>query len=151
MINESYIHSDSLENDWYAESKAFNGYLSSYYQPYEEIEAMEIESVDYYPLWDSVDYELDYGEYWSDLAEGLRESLHQDYQDAPPEYLQEALFDILDGMTPAEGLSFGGVLNKIRKFGKKTYFPQPGQQLDLYMVLQAQLWAVNLAVTWQII
>ncbi len=85
--------------------------------------------------------EPDYGEMWSDeadylpeffdesepnmfdgaaeLAEGLREVLHEDYQDASPEQIQEAMFNMLEPMTPAEGFSFGKVLSQMGTAGKK--------------------------------
>lgn len=56
----------------------------------------------------------------AELAEALREVLHEDYQDATPEEMQEALFNILGTMTPAEGLNFGKILSQIRRAGKKV-------------------------------
>lgn len=55
-----------------------------------------------------------------ELAEALREVLHEDYRDATPEEMQEALFNILGTMTPAEGLNFGKILGQIRRAGKKV-------------------------------
>lgn len=56
----------------------------------------------------------------AELAEALREVLHEDYREATPEEMQEALFNILGTMTPAEGLNFGKILRQIRRAGKKV-------------------------------
>jgi hypothetical protein len=59
---------------------------------------------------------------YAELAEGLREVLHEDYEDAPPEEMEEALFSILETLTPAEGFNIGNALRK----AAGTILPQAG-------------------------
>lgn len=56
----------------------------------------------------------------AELAEALREVLHEDYREATPEEMQGALLNILGTMTPAEGINFGKILRQIRRAGKKV-------------------------------
>lgn len=55
-----------------------------------------------------------------DMAEGLRAVLREDYADASSEEVHEALFDILETMSPAEGFSFAKALKQIGKAGKRV-------------------------------
>lgn len=66
---------------------------------------------DYYES--SEDYELGILGDSAELAEGLREVMHEDYWDAPHEEMEEALFNILDTMTPAEGFNFKKALSQV--------------------------------------
>jgi hypothetical protein len=50
-----------------------------------------------------------------DFAEVLRGSLVDDYEDALPEELDEALLNIFDSLTPAESFNFGKALSQIEK------------------------------------
>jgi len=65
------------------------------------------------------DYEEDF-EDSPELAETLREVLHDRYQGAAPEELEEVLFDVLESMGPAEGFNFGNVLRQIGTAGEKV-------------------------------
>jgi hypothetical protein len=47
------------------------------------------------------------------MAEGLREVLHEDYQDLPAEEMEEVLFDMLDSLPPEAEWSIGGALKSI--------------------------------------
>lgn len=74
----------------------------------------------------ATDVELGEEEMWFDeaeetveLAEALREVMHEGYKDATPEEMQEALFNVLGKMTPAESINFGKVLRQIGQAGKK--------------------------------
>jgi hypothetical protein len=58
---------------------------------------------DYYS---PAEYERDMFDDSAELAEVLREALHPDDRDMPPEELQEALSNILETMTPAEAINF---------------------------------------------
>ncbi|MEU7864229.1 hypothetical protein [Nonomuraea sp. NPDC049141] len=55
-----------------------------------------------------------------DLGEVLRESLVEDYDDASPEEMDEALLNVFDSMTAAEALSLGNVLSRIEKGAAQT-------------------------------
>ena len=50
-----------------------------------------------------------------DLAGALRSALHEQYAGASDEELQDALDNVLDGMSPAEGFNFGAALSQIGK------------------------------------
>ena len=49
----------------------------------------------------------------TELSEALRHVLHEDYINAPPEEMEEALGRIMGVMTPAERLNFTNVLSRI--------------------------------------
>jgi len=68
----------------------------------------------------SAEYEPDMIDDSAELAEVLREVLHDDYQDKPPEELQEALTNILETMTPAEEINFTNILRDISKAGQNV-------------------------------
>ncbi|WP_066370352.1 hypothetical protein [Herbidospora mongoliensis] len=55
-----------------------------------------------------------------DLGEVLRESLVDDYDNASPEEMDEALLNIFDSMTAAEALSLGSALSRIEKGAAQT-------------------------------
>ena len=57
-----------------------------------------------------VEGELETCEDCADAVETLREVLHEDYEDAPPEELDEALVNILESLAPAESFNFSKAL-----------------------------------------
>jgi hypothetical protein len=62
------------------------------------------------------DYEnLDWFDESADLAEVLRDALHDDYSDASPEEMQDALAEVLESMTPAESFNFAKALKQIER------------------------------------
>lgn len=72
----------------------------------------------FFDLGDAVEGEDD-EEDTAELAEGLREVLHEDYAAASNEQLQEVLESILSTMTPAEGFSFKKALRAIKRGGRR--------------------------------
>jgi hypothetical protein len=101
---------DEEDLDPLGESERINDYYTEedYYSPEDYVSEVLAE------------YEPDMFDDSAELAEGLREVLHDDYQDMPPEELQEALTNILETMTPAEGINFTNVLRDISKAGQKV-------------------------------
>jgi hypothetical protein len=64
----------------------------------------------------------------ADLAEVLREALDDEFADASPEDLDDALTNVLESMSPAEAFSFAKALNQIqRSAGKIASDPVFGQ------------------------
>lgn len=57
---------------------------------------------------------------FAELAESFREGLHEYYQFAPPEAVEDALFNVMETMTPAEGFNFTKVLSQIGKAGQQV-------------------------------
>jgi hypothetical protein len=56
----------------------------------------------------------------AELAEVLRDILHENYQHTGPEQMEDALFDMLEQMTPAEGINLMGALQQISQVGGKA-------------------------------
>jgi hypothetical protein len=54
-----------------------------------------------------------------DLADVLRQALHEDYADASDEEMDEALVNVLDSMSPAESWNFASALNQIGSSASK--------------------------------
>jgi hypothetical protein len=114
-IDPADYYWDNIDEEDYYESEAGSW-------PYEETFEMS-EPASY--MWDyisepSEEYELDTLNDFAELAEALRETLHEDYQYAPHEEMEEALFNILETMTPAEGFNFMKALSQISKAGQKV-------------------------------
>jgi hypothetical protein len=91
---------------------------------FDEYDAVEMTEEPFDTLEDDISEfaELDGPDIFDDsaeLAETLRDVLHDDYADASNEEMQDALFNILDTMTPAEGFNFMKTLRNIGKAGKK--------------------------------
>jgi hypothetical protein len=57
---------------------------------------------------------------FSELAETLRDVLAEDYSDADPEDLEEALAEVLESMSPAEAFNFGKALKQIQRSAKSV-------------------------------
>lgn len=60
---------------------------------------------------DDLLYDADIG----DLSEVLRDVLHEDYAGAPPEDLDEALYNMLEPLSPAESFNLTKALSQIEK------------------------------------
>src|SRR3954466_6287985 len=50
-----------------------------------------------------------------DFGEVLRGALHEDYEEALPEELSEAVMNIFDSLSPAESFNIGTALSQIQK------------------------------------
>jgi hypothetical protein len=108
---------DSLEGgedlDDYAED------LSRYYREMEmrffeeELEALGIDT-------GYAEFEPEWSDEFADLAESFREGLHENYQFAPSEDIEYALFNVMETMTPAEGFNFAKALSQIGKAGQQV-------------------------------
>lgn len=101
--------------------------INTHFSPYYEYDSLpEEDDIDYL----GEDIEDYYDELYADnqnmfsnfseMAEGLRDVLHEDYHYATPEEMEVALIDMLESMTPAEGFNFGKILSQIGKAGKKV-------------------------------
>lgn len=86
------------------------GFLEEYYLA-EELDG-EFED----ELEDEVDDELDDAQ----LAETFRGVLREDYAGADPEEVEDALFSVLDSLTPAESFNFAKALSQIEKGASRT-------------------------------
>lgn len=79
----------------------------------------DIDEADYDPeFW--AEYELDLFDDLTELANALREVVHEDYQQASPEEMEDALFNILDQMTLAESVNFTSALRQVGRSGEKV-------------------------------
>ena len=76
----------------------------------EDLESYDDES------WFDEDSDLDFIE----LAESLRDALSEDYSDADPEDLEDALADVFGSMSPAEAFNFGKALKQIQRGAGKV-------------------------------
>jgi hypothetical protein len=90
----------------------------------EELEALEMEGEnqfieDYLPEGFGED-ETDFYDATAELAETLREVLHEEYQDASHEEMEVALFNVMESLTPAEGFNFAKVLSQVSKTGQQV-------------------------------
>jgi hypothetical protein len=75
--------------------------------------------------WDMLDQEYDLAEMLGDevdleadvldLGEVLRGALREDYANAPPEEMEDALANVLESMTPAESFNFAKALRQVEK------------------------------------
>jgi hypothetical protein len=69
------------------------------------------EAADYAP-----DYEdLDWFDETAELAEVLRDALHDDFSDASSEEMDDALGEVLESMSPAESFNFAKALKQIER------------------------------------
>jgi hypothetical protein len=73
----------------------------------------------YYPA-EELEEELDLEEDFPRLAEVLREALREDYEDAPPEEMENALAGVLEAMTPAESFNLTKALRQVEKGAAQT-------------------------------
>lgn len=66
--------------------------------------------------WLDEDADVDFAE----LAESLRDVLTEDYWDADPEDLEEALAEVLESMSPAEAFNFAKALKQVGRSASKV-------------------------------
>jgi hypothetical protein len=108
---DSFVDTESDDYD-FLDDEDIDLYGDGLDEDYDEFEAES-----YSPeSWE--DYEADIYDDFPELAEVLRETLHERYEDASPEEMEEALFNIMDQMTPAEGFNFTSALRQISKTGQ---------------------------------
>jgi hypothetical protein len=62
---------------------------------------------------------------WEDLAETLGEVLHEDYADAAPEELDEALVNMFESLAPAEAFNLSKALNQAGKSARRALEDPP--------------------------
>jgi hypothetical protein len=110
-MNESYLDTESDDYE-FADDEDIEFYDDELDDDYGDTEAESDGS----EFW--AEYEEDIFDDLPELTEVLREALHEKYEDASPEELEEAFFNILDQMTPAEGFNFTSALRQISKTGQ---------------------------------
>lgn len=69
-------------------------------------------------IYDDLESELDDAP--EAVAEALSEVLHEDYSNASPEQLEEALYNMWETMTPAEAFNFKKILRTVKKAGQSV-------------------------------
>jgi hypothetical protein len=79
----------------------------------EELDAFAMPEEDEDYLAELSDEELGMAEDLFDLGEALRDGLGEDYEDATPEELEQALVNVMELLTPAESISFANALGQL--------------------------------------
>lgn len=113
-MNDSFLDTEIDDYDFFDDDEDIELYDDELDEDYDEIEAEN-----YSPEF-LAEYEPDIFDDWAELAEVLRDAVHENYQHAAPEEMEEALFNILDQMTPAEGVNFTSALRQVGNAGQKV-------------------------------
>lgn len=85
-------------------------------QDVEDVMAQDVDEAEYAPE----DEDLDWVDEAAELADILRDALHDDYADASPEEMEEALDSVLGSMSPAESFNFAKALKQIEQGASKA-------------------------------